>query len=58
MIFAEITNMTLLVHFSIAQILPEPEVVHLSIYHIKNLPWFLLSNALIFIQIGSLVAKI
>ena len=35
MIFAEITNMTLLVHFYIAQILPEPEVVGLSVYHIK-----------------------
>ena len=36
-IFAEITNMTLLVHFYIAQILPEPEVVRLSVYHIKKL---------------------
>ena len=58
MIFAEITNLTLLVHFYIAQILPEPEVVRLSIYHMKNLPWFPLSKALIFIPIGSLVAKI
>ena len=57
-IFAEITNMTLLVHFYIAQILPEPEVVRLSIYHIKNSPWFLLSKAIIFIPIGSSVAKI
>ena len=57
-IFAEITNMTLLVHFYIAQILPEPEVVRLSVYNMKNLPWFVLSKALIFIPIGSLVAKI
>ena len=57
-IFAEITNMTLLVHFYIAQILPEPEVVRLSVYNMKNSPWFVLSKALIFIRIGSLVAKI
>ena len=57
-IFAEITNMTLLLHFYIAQILPEPEVVGLFVYHIKILLWFPLSKALIFIQIGSLVAKI
>ena len=57
-IFAEITNMTLLVHFYIAQILPEPEIVRLSVYHIKNSPWFPLSKALTFIPIGSLVAKI
>ena len=57
-IFAEITNMTLLVHFYIAQILPEPAVVRLSVYHIKNSPWFHLSKALTFIPIGSLVAKI
>ena len=50
--------MTLLVHFYNAQILPEPEVVVFSEYHIKNLPWFPLSKALIFIQIGSLIAKI
>ena len=50
--------MMLLVHFCIAQILPEPEVVRLFVYHIKNWPWFLLSKALIFIPIGSLVAKI
>ena len=47
-IFAEITNMTLLVHFYIAQILPEPEVVRLSVYYIKNWPWFPLSKALTF----------
>ena len=50
--------MTLLVHFYIAQILPEPEVVRLFVYHIKNWPWFPLSKALTFIPIGSLVAKI
>ena len=50
--------MTLLVHFYIAQIPPEPEVVRLSVYDIKNSPWFPLSKALIFIPIGSLVAKI
>ena len=50
--------MTLLVHFYNAQILPEPEVVCLCAYHIKNSPWFPLSKALIFIQIVSLVAKI
>ena len=50
--------MTLLVHFYIAQILPEPEVVRLSVCHIKNSPWFLLSKTLVFIPIGSLVAKI
>ena len=50
--------MTLLVHFYIAQILPEPEVVRLFVYHIKNLPWFPLSKALTFIPIGSLVAMI
>ena len=50
--------MTLLVHFYIAQILPEPEVVCLPVYHIKNSSWFLLSKALILIPIGSLVAKI
>ena len=50
-IFAEITNMTLLVHFYIAQILPEPQVVGLSVYNIKTLHWFPFSNALIFIQI-------
>ena len=58
MIFAEITNMTLLVYFYIAQILPESEVVRLSVYHMKNLPRFPLSKALTFIPIGSLVAKI
>ena len=57
-IFAEITNMTLLAHFYIAQILPEPEVARLSVYHMKNSPWFLLSKALTFISIGSSVAKI
>ena len=36
----------------------QPEVVGLCAYHIKNLPWFRLSKPLIFIQIGSLVAKI
>ena len=50
--------MTLLVHFYIAQILPEQEVVRLFVYHIKNSPWFPLSKALTFIPIGSLVAKI
>ena len=50
--------MTLLVHFYIAQILPEPEVVRLSVYNMKNSPWFVLSKALIFIPIGSLVPKI
>ena len=50
--------MTLLVHFYIEQILPEPEVVGLSVYHIKNSPWCPLSKALTFIPIGSLVAKI
>ena len=50
--------MKLLVHFYIAQILPEPEVVRLSVYYIKNSHWFLLSKALIFISIGSSVAKI
>ena len=29
--------MTLLVHFYVVQILPEPEVVRLSVYHIKKL---------------------
>ena len=57
-IFAEITNLTLLMHFYIAQIPPEPEVVRLSVYHMKNSPWFPLSKALSFIPIGSLVAKI
>ena len=52
MIFAEITNMTLSVHFYIAQILPELEVFRLSVYEIKNLPWFSLSKALTFILIG------
>ena len=50
--------MTLLVYFYIAQILPEPEAVRLSVYHIKNSHWFPLSKALTFIPIGSLVAKI
>ena len=50
--------MTLLVHFFIAQILPQPEVVRLSVYYMKNLPWFPLSKALTVIQIGLLVAKI
>ena len=50
--------MTLLVHFYIAQIPPEPEVVRLSVYHIKNSSWFSFSKALIFIPIGSFVAKI
>ena len=50
--------MTLLAHFYIAQILPKPEVVGLFVYHIKNLPWFLLSKAIIFIPIASSVAKI
>ena len=50
--------MTLLVHFYNAQILPEPEVVLLFVYHIKNLSWFPLSKAPTFIPIGSLVAKI
>ena len=57
-IVAEITNMTLLVHFYIAQILPEPEVVRLLVYNIKKMPWFLLSKVLIFIPISSSVAKI
>ena len=35
-ILDEITNMTLLVHAFIAQILPELEVVRLSVYHIKT----------------------
>ena len=50
--------MTLLVHFYIAKILPEPEVVRLSVYYMKNLPWFPLSKALTFIAIGLSVAKI
>ena len=50
--------MKLFVHFYIALILPEPEIVRLSVYHIKNSPWFLLSRALIFIPNGLLVAKI
>ena len=50
--------MTLLVHFYITQILQEPEVVRLSVYNIKNSPWFRLSKALIFIPIRSSVAKI
>ena len=50
--------MTLLVHFYIAQILPEPEVVRLSVYYIKNSPWFPLLKALTFIPIESFVAKI
>ena len=40
--------MTLFVHIYIAQILPDPEVVRLSVYNMKNLPWFPLSKALIF----------
>ena len=50
--------MTLLVLFYIAQIPPEPEVVRLSVHQMKKLPWYFLSKALIFIPIGSLVAKI
>ena len=50
--------MTPLAHFYIAQILPEPEVVRVSVYHMKNSTWFPLSKALTFIPIGSLVAKI
>ena len=57
MIYAEITNMSLLVHFYIAQILPEPEVVRLHVYNIKlDLIFFFPKHY--FIPIGSLVAKI
>ena len=49
-IFAEITNMTLLVHFYIAQILPEPEVVRLSVYHLKTRLGFLFQRHLLSFQ--------
>ena len=49
-IFAEITNMTLLVHFYIAQILPEPEVVRLFVYHIKTCLGFLFWRHLLSFQ--------